>query len=129
MSYNEHILPVRDRAIQILQIGWCQGALAAYPDEQGELEAYMGSDWETPTPEQGACQWCLVGAVMAAMREQGVSMGVGQRQLWLNFEHHWCKANWGDDEDPSTMNLVGWNDQEGRTVDEVIASLQRMQAP
>lgn len=129
MSYNEHILPVRDRAIQIIQIGWCQGVLAAYPDEQGELEAFRGDDWETPTPERGACQWCLAGAVMAAMRELGVPMGVGQRQPWLDFQHHWCKANLGADEDPSTMNLVGWNDQEGRTVDEVVHSLKRIQAP
>ena len=134
MEYAPWILAIRDRSIELLEIGWMQGSLAAYADgrvykytDDDAVVAY-GEDHMTPTPDEGACQWCLGGAVMAATREidrkhgfmKGEDAFEEYDELWKEFSRQWNEGN------GLSMRPVDYNDAKETTRDDVIESLRRM---
>ena len=132
-KYAPYIPAIRDRAIELLEIGWTQGALAVYEDGQNygdsdDQEEDYGEDFKTPTPDEGACQWCLGGAVMAATREidrqEGFMLQEDEFQeyadLWNEFLVRWLRDN------DLHVYPVDYNDAKERTSDEVIGTLRRM---
>lgn len=132
-KYTQWMPAIRDRAIELMEIGWTQGVLAVYDDgrEYGitdDDEDGDGLDHKTPTPEEGACQWCLSGAIMAATREvdreqdfmEGVDEYREYRDLWDAFSTQWQEDN------NQHVHPVDYNDAQERTFDDVIGTLRRM---
>ena len=133
-KYTPWMPAIRDRAIELLEIGWTQGVLAVYTDgsfygDSGDnYEEGYGKDYRTPTPEEGACQWCLGGAVMAATREvdrehgfmKGEDAFEEYDELWLEFSRQWKEDN------VLYVSPVGYNDGTLTTRDDVIGTLRRM---
>ena len=90
---------------------------------------FEGEDHQTPTLEEGACRWCMSGAIFAAMRELGYPSvdqhGPQYAARWQGFSHAWRRANNITLEDP-VDTIVEYNDYPGRTKSEVLESLRRM---
>lgn len=122
MNVYDYVAPVRDKAIELLEIGWTQHRFAL--DKKGE--PCPDDRTEVPTREQG-CAWCLTGAIHAAITEvafeQGLpSLTVYRQDLFNAFSDLWRYLH--RSEGWSTMTL--FNDKPGRTQDEVIASLRNI---
>ena len=111
-----------------MEQGWTQGELARWED--GRL--YHGEYQATPTPAEGGCQWCLFGAVAAALRELREDAGdYGDIRYGLaaeierEFRAEWKLAN-GTYSMAEVGSLVDFNDDQDRTKEDVIESLRRM---
>ena len=137
MDHAQWILAIRDRAIELLEIGWMQGSLAAYADGRAYVfsdddhEEGYGEDHKTPTPDEGACKWCLGGAVMAATREldreHGFMKGEDAKEeydyLWGEFTRWWRRDN-----NKRHVYPTEYNDAKETTRDDVIGTLRRMKS-
>lgn len=116
---------VRDRALDRLNTGWTQGAFAR--DAGGKA---MGDEgvllWDMPlNAEDGACSWCMAGAVSAAIKELYPALGPhGLLEELLFFEGQWGSVNRQYVDGQPDMTF--FNDAEERCEDEVLSSLRRM---
>ena len=126
ITLQDHVLPIRDRAIELLEQGWIQDGLAGWKDGR----PYTGEYQDTPTPADGGCQWCLFGAVAAALREvygaDDNDIRYGQAaEIEGEFRAEWKLVN-GTYSMGQVSSLVDFNDDQDRTKEEVIESLRRM---
>lgn len=120
------IAPVCDRAVELLTIGWTQGAMA-----RGKDGHRFPANWLHATPpRKDACQWCLTGSIYAACNELGILMP-DTHKVFLAVHEVWLKAN--RRHVPGILiegqRMIWFNDLPGRTKEEVIASLERIEAP
>ena len=117
---DEWILDVRDRAVDLIEQGWTRGELCQMADGS----TFQGEDHETPGPEEGACSWCLAGAIFAALRDLGYPSadqhGPQYKARWEGFTHAWRQAN------GRTDTIVEFNDDIETDREQVLESLRRM---
>ena len=117
-KYEEMVVPVVDRAIELLQEGWCQFNLAE--DRDG---APINANNAGHTRAAGACRWCATGSIYAAMHELGTALTyVDFNETYRAVGHAWMMANRGVTLD----DMVDFNDADDRTQEEVVASFQRI---
>ena len=114
-KYDERVVPVVDRAIELLQQGWCQFSMA----EDQNCSVVDGGY----TRSHGACRWCAVGSVYAAMAELGLAKNnEAHNEISRAVGEAWMMANRG----VTHADMVCYNDSEDRTQAEVVASFQRI---
>ena len=97
MNETQHIL---ETAIELLECGWIQGGDAA--DAEGNDCHFAAS---------GACQWCVMGAIAKAAYDLGTESypAIDALASYLDTADRW---------------IAHWNDEPGRTVDEVASALR-----
>lgn len=114
-KYDELVVPVVDRAIELLQEGWCQFSMA----EDRNCSVVNGGY----TRAHGACRWCAVGSVYAALAELGCAeTNEDFNETYRAVGDAWMYANRGVTLD----DMVEFNDADERTQEEVVASFQRI---
>ena len=122
MDAHDYVAPIRDKAIELLEIGWTQDHFAlgkdGVPCEDDRLAV--------PTREKG-CAWCLSGAIHAAINEVAFEEGLPSLDfhhqalfdtVHNRWEHHHRPEGWAE--------MTVFNDVPGRTQAEVIASLRNI---
>lgn len=98
------IADILDRAADLIEPegAWVQGPFAR--DAAGN-DLFDGRD-------EGACAWCICGAVEAATRDC--------RDLEFKAQHFLASLF----DDDSYLPQIAWNEEEGRTQTEVVAKLR-----
>lgn len=111
---------VRDRAVELLRQGWCQGTYARDKGGADLIGDYDSLD-DIPGPEQ-ACSWCLTAAIAVALSEVREEDG-DYYEEFNDFNGKWMACN---EDVAGCVSQNEYNDYDNTTQEDVIASLQRM---
>ena len=95
---------------RLLEIGWTRSALAR--DKYGN---------KVSTKSEDACSFCLSGAVLRAVFNTSPADYVAENELMSMLEREVEALNPGKCNSWNGDNFVVWNDEYGRTKEEVIA--------
>ena len=98
-----------EKAKKKIEKGWCQETLAK--DAKGRIVSERSRD---------ACQWCSVGAILAALpiKEWRKEQEIGFSTLAETMEGFLEKAM-------GSVSVAHWNDRPGRTQQQVIAAFDK----
>lgn len=97
-----------EEAKQLVMRGWCQRTSAR--DKEG---------FQTAIFSERACTYCVSGAISKVMGYVGKSPELGDKSPTEFFGLHLLAK------EHSFQNIGNWNDEPGRTVEEVVALFDR----